>query len=347
MAAEERRENTAVTDKLFSEYYRFSFFNAVMLLEQLAPGKEPLGQALSPSREAVRFCVSPGFSFPASDVCGLAPSASGNEDEPPSVDVAFLGLIGPSGVLPHWYNELAEERKRQKDGALTAFFDLFHHRLLSFFYLAWKKHRFEACYCPGGDDRFSFYLRSLIGLGTGGLSGKSGVDGDSAIYFGGRFAKGVPTAEAVCAAVSYYFQVPASIDQFVGRRIQLAPEDRTAVGKANCRLGTDAICGSEVRESQSKFRINLGPMPLPTYRRFLPDGDRLAQLFALVRYQVGIEYEFDVRVILKREEVPPCRLGGTGGSPARLGWSTWIKAPDLSLADDPQATFQEEAATSH
>jgi type VI secretion system protein ImpH len=337
MACAQRGKDTSVKERLFREPYRFSFFNAVELLERLASDKEPLGEALSPGREGVRFRVSPGFSFPASDVRALEEREGLN-----SLEVAFLGLIGPSGVLPHWYNELAAERKSQKDGSLAAFFDLFHHRLLTLFYLAWKKHRFELNYRPDAGDRFSFYLRSLVGLGTDGLSGKLGLPEESPMFFAGVLSRGVPSADAVCSAVSYYFQVDACIDQFVGRMITLGTDDRTALGTVNCRLGAEAVCGSQVWESQSKFRLNLGPMPFDTYVRFLPGGGRLKPLFSLVKYQVGLEYEFDVRVILKKEDVPGCRLGGGESGAGRLGWSTWLKSPGLPLGANPHATFQEE-----
>jgi type VI secretion system protein ImpH len=64
-------------------------------------------------------------------------------------------------------------------------------------------------------------------------------------------------------------------------------------------------------------------MNFPRFVRFLPTGDMLRPIFSLVRYMVGIDYDFDVRLILKREEAFPCQLGEqeTPASP-QLGWST-------------------------
>jgi len=337
MATEKRSAHPPLKERLFKEFYKFSFFQAVTLLERLAPEGAGIGKELRPAREAVRFSVPPGFAFPPSDLAGLRIR---DGETQPTLEVAFFGLIGPSGVLPHWYNEMALDRRSLKDGAMAAFFDIFQHRLLSLFYLAWKKYRFPISYRPDAKDRLSFYLRSIVGLGTGHLGGQLGLPEESPMYYGGLLSRRIPTATALAATVAYYFGVSAEIDQFVDRLITLEPGDRTAIGKANSRLGIDTICGCQVWENQTKFRLKIGPMPFESYTRFLPGGDRLAALFSLVRFQVGIEYEFEVQVLLNRADVPPCRLGVTEGGASRLGWSAWVKAPFVPLGADPHATFQ-------
>ena len=57
MAAQERQSDSPLKDRLFEEYYRFSFFEAVRLLEVMHPEKEPVGEALTPDKEPVRFSV--------------------------------------------------------------------------------------------------------------------------------------------------------------------------------------------------------------------------------------------------------------------------------------------------
>ena len=71
MASQERQSHTSIRDRLFEEFYGFSFFKAVHLLESLLPQRKPLGQTLAPSEEAVRFSVKPGFAFPPSDISEL------------------------------------------------------------------------------------------------------------------------------------------------------------------------------------------------------------------------------------------------------------------------------------
>lgn len=322
--------------RLFREPYRFSFFRAVNLLEALSPRRKRLGDALTPDEEAVRFQVKPGFGFPASDISALE---SVDGDGSPRMAVTFIGLVGPNGILPDWYNEMALERNRQKDFTVTAFYDMFHHRLIALFYLAWKKYRFPENYLAGAKDRLSRHLFSLIGLGTPGLSGRMGLPEESLLFYSGLLSRTVPSALAIEATVEYLSGVRAWVEQFINRMLPLGVEDQTQVGAANSRLGEDTVCGSFVWENQTKFRVNLGPMHYRQFLDFIPTGKLLRPIFGLVRYQVGIEFEFEIRVHLKREEVPGCVLGSTAPSAARLGWSTWTKHPDFVHETDPYITF--------
>lgn len=339
MASEKREQGTPLRDRIYREFYRFSFFRAVGLLESFAPEKTPLGQGLSPTGEAVRFSVKPGFIFPPSDISSLNPPEM---ESPVQMEVTFMGLVGPSGVLPDWYNELVAERMQQKDFTLSSFLDMFNHHLISLFYLAWKKYRFDAAFAPGDNSRFSRHLMCLIGLGTEGLAGGIGLPWDPLIFYGGLLSRQVPSAAAIESAVGYCSGVRAEVYQFVDRVISLDPGDYTQIGIVNAEMGVNAICGSETWENQTKFRVCLGPMSYQRFVRFLPSGDLLQPIFSLLRYMSGIEFDFEVRLILRREEVPPCRLGGpeTQASP-HLGWSTWVKTTGESLPEDPFITFRE------
>ena len=93
--------------------------------------------------------------------------------------VSFLGLTGPSGVLPRHYTELMLNRIRDKDYSLRDFLDLFNHRLISLFYRAWEKSRLPLGYersrfdDPDREpDLATWALYCLVGLGTEGLRGR-------------------------------------------------------------------------------------------------------------------------------------------------------------------------------
>lgn len=339
MASPERQSDPSLIHRLLNQYYDFSFFRAVRLLEFLYRPKKPLGQTLSPGEEPVRFSVKPGFRFPPSDIAHLALEKEDN-GERFRMEVAFLGLIGPSGVLPYWINELAVERNREKDTSLTDFLDIFHHRLISLFYLAWKRYRFPENYLPGGKDRLSRHILCLIGLGTRGLPGPLDLHPESLIFCSGLLSRPVPCVSAMESVLRYFTRTRVGIEQFINRLVPVDPEDQTQVGLANGSLGVNAVCGGYAWECQSKFRVELGPVGYREFVRFLPSGKNLPRLFALVRYMAGVEYEFEVGVFLKREEVPACSLGDPAPDAPRLGWSTWLKHPQFVHGEDPLVVFQ-------
>ncbi len=338
MAAQNRQPDPSIEEDLYQSFYEYSFFKAVHLLEKFAPDREKLGQALVPSREPVRFKVSPGFSFPPSDIADLKEMPG---HKAPEMEIAFMGLIGPSGLLPDWYNELAWRRQRKRDRSMIDFFNVFHHRLITMFYLAWKKHRFPENYQTGAQDRLSRYILCLAGLGTLSMVNVLGLPREALTFYSGLLSMPTASAIAIEAAVEYFSGTTTRIDQFIERDVLLEEDDWTRVGQANAKLGMDAVCGKLVRECQGKFRVNLGPVGYKKFMRLMPVGDLLLPVFSLIRYMVGIEFEFEMRIYLNKDEVPPSILDPNAPHQHRLGWSAWIASPGFAYGRDEHVTFQE------
>ena len=61
-------------------------------------------------------------------------------------------------------------------------------------------------------------------------------------------------------------------------------------------------------------------MSLRAFESHLPGAAPFQQMLAWLRNYIGIEFAWDVRLVLQRDEVPRARLGSTG----RLGWTTWM-----------------------
>jgi predicted component of type VI protein secretion system len=76
---------------------------------------------------------------------------------------------------------------------------------------------------------------------------------------------------------------------------------------------------------------------------FLPTGRRSRIVFSVARYATGIEYDCDLRVILRRSEVPPCILGSHTCRPL-LGLATWVSSPGFEYAEDPAIVVESPAA---
>lgn len=314
----------------------FQFSQIVRLLERIEPERSPVGGFDSPSKEAARFAANPAPAFPASQVQNI----DWPQDGPPQVAVNFLGLNGPSGVLPLYYTELVMERLRAKDHTLRSFLDIFNHRAVSLFYLAWEKYRFPIAYERGERDRFSHHLLDLVGLGTPGLQDRQDVPDDSLLFYSGLLSLQPRSATALRQVLSDYFDVPVEIDQFVGAWHTLDRETQCCFDKANSyseQLGVGAIVGDEIWDQQSGVRIRIGPLDMPRYLDFLPNGTAYRPLKSLTRLFSGGEMDFEIQLVLKREEVPACELGQAGDAAPQLGWTSWAASQPVNR--DPDDTI--------
>lgn len=350
MAAESRTADTGVNQEpvpasrwrspeleaaLEAEPYRFDFFQAVRLLERLSEGSKPVGRFVRPREEAVRFAAHPSLIFPASEIQALERPPDG----PARMVVNFMGLFGPSGVLPQPYTELVINRLRERDSALRDFLDLFNHRAISLFYQAWEKYRFTVAYERGERDRLSGVLLALIGLGTPGLQNRQAIEDQSLLYYAGLLAQQPRSAIALEQVLEDYFEVPAEVQQFVGGWYRLEPPAQTQLveaGAENEQLAIGAVLGDEVWDPQARLRIRLGPLTLGQYLDFLPTGSAFEPLRALVRFFTGGQFDCEVQLVLKREEVPLCELGAETKEAPRLGWVSWAKWSPMSR--DPEDT---------
>lgn len=313
----------------------FEFFQAVHLLEQMLPERERVGGFVDPAREVVRFGVPPSIGFPASELQTLEVES----DAPARMTVNFMGLTGPQGVLPLYYTLFAAERARARDHALRDFLDIFHHRIISLFYRAWAKYRVAATYDGTDGDALTQHLLDLIGFGTQGVRGRLPLRDESLLFYSGLLSLRSRPAKALEQMLSDYFDVPVAIEQFVGAWYPLTERAQCGIGEetdASSQLGLGAVAGDEVWDQQSRVRIRLGPLGLRQYEDFLPGGSAHEPLRALTRLFGRDELEFEIRLVLARDNVPGCTLGAADGEALPLGWCTWIRT--VPFARDPDET---------
>jgi len=336
--------------------YRFDFFQAVRLLmreaRHSAPDKEhlarPIGHDYAPHREIVRFRAVPTHSFSAAEITSFVPPTPQSGRNAAEMTVSFLGLTGPVGALPQHYTQTVIDRLRLKDYALRDFLDLFNHRTISMFYRAWEKHQvpplLERAKAEQQEDTFTRSLFCFVGLGRPALRGRLEIDDETFLYYAGLFSHYPRNALSLERMLADFLRLPTVVQQFQGEWLALETQEQTAMPDAtrldglNCQLGVTAIAGERVWSVESRFRLRLGPMSYREFCSFYPTKQRLTQLGQLVRTYVGPELDFDVQLVLKREEVPACQLKtGVDGSP-RLGWNTWVVSQTPSN-DAEEAVF--------
>ena len=324
-----------ISGMLDKEPYRFEFFQAVRLLSRMYPNRNVVGRFNNPAEEVVRFGAHHDSSFPASEIQALDRS-----QVPALMRVNFMGLTGPLGILPLPYTSLVRERLREKDSSMRDFFDIFNHRIISLFCLAFEKYRFSIPYERGERDRFSHHVLALIGLGTPGLQDRQDVADDSLLFYSGLLSLHTRSAVSLRQVLMDYYNVPVEIEQFVGVWRPVEGASQCSFSEENDyseRLGFGAIVGDEIWDQQSRVRICLGPLTLAQYVDFLPGGEAYRRIRALTSFYAGSEYDMELQLILKRSEVPPCELNA--GEGPQLGWTSWVK--NGPFGRDPDETILE------
>jgi type VI secretion system protein ImpH len=369
VATPQRRSDPTLIERLLTQPYRFDFFQAVRVLEELAADERrpALGQDGPVNREAVRFAAHLSLAFPASSIdCvrynGLVLGEEGHGetlplppfDHPPRMTITFLGLIGPMGVLPICYTEdLLRPELAKRRGVLLEFLDLFHHRLVSFFYRAWEKYRpvpqwerrhrlMRAGAAPSREpDPLARHFLELIGLGPPPLRHRLSVPDDALLFYVNLFAMEHRSAIGLERLLQHYFGKPIQVVSFVGQWLHLRPDQRSRPGVTGAyhTLGQDVVVGRRAWDDQSKFRVRIGPLSFPTFRDFLPGGRAVQALLELTRLYVRGEFDFEVQLVLRADEVPECQLSRESLGLGQVGRTAWLKRRPFQR-DAEDAVFQ-------
>lgn len=297
-----------------------SIMRAIAAKNQASPHP---GMASLPSQEKYRIGQSPTMAFSPREIANI-----GIEEGITKLQLFGLGVWGPQGAMPLHMSELVYSRSEQHDQTMVDFLDIFHHRALSLFYRAWFVAQDTASLDRAADERFSFYIASLVGMDPQELNSDI-LPAHARLASSAHLIREARNPEGLLGALQYYFEVPARMEEFASQWIFLSPKDQSILGEADCAmsLGDGAILGDTVKDRQHKFKLILGPLTLQQYMRFSPWGQDLPVLREWVRNFIGFEYAWDTQLVLAASEVPHATLGGEH----QLGYATWLERTETDL----------------
>ncbi len=327
--------------KLREEPWKFDFFRALRVLENERADLPKIGESVLPAHDAVQFTQKTEMGFATST---LGEFDQGAADARPRLSVRFFGLLGANGPMPLNLTSYALDRSHnERDGTLVAFLNIFHHRMISFFYRAWALCQKSVDYDRPASSRFAGYIGSFFGFGERTLWNRDSVPDFSKIYYSGRLAFQTRSASGLRDILGDYFALPAEVVTFFGHWIGIPEGLRTRLGVAqeNAVLGCSAILGSSQWDVQNRFRVKLGPMDFNRFRDFLPGGKSLQRLADWIGFYTGNQFFWDVQILLKAGDVP----GTVLGSGSMLGRTSWLKsqpfrsdAGDLIISNPNEST---------
>lgn len=321
MAPPERQPDPALIRLLNEKSSTFGFFQAVRLLHRLAPDRVPVGELGPAHDEPVRFRHDPALVFSASDVKAITING---EPGPAQLVTTFLGLTGASSPLALLMCEEVVRDRVDDSGALAAFYDVFHHRLLSLFYRAWKKYRFSVGYRADGNDMLTRRGLAFVGVDIAGALPRHSLPPVIQLALAPLLSQRTRSARTLQIVFEHLLPegVDVSIQSFIERYVTISEDQHVAIGLHNCTLNTDCAIGRRVRDRAGRFRVCIGPVGYTDFEHMMPGGPLYPTIRNIIQqFSRGIA-EAELEVSLQQNESPRFELGSKQG--AILGRTTQL-----------------------
>src|SRR6202022_1269440 len=258
MAEPDRQTSDSVAAEMALRPHAFNFFQAVRRLEAEYRAWPRVGYSVRLDEDFLRFCQVPSLSFPPSSLESVKEAEGAIR-----MFVNFLGMFGPNGPLPQHLTDFARDPLRNAhDPTFVRFVDIFHHRMLSFFYRAWASNEKSVDFDRTDNSRFADYFGSFFGNGTSSSQRRDSVPDWSKIHFAGRLSAQTLNAEGLEAILADFFGIPTQIREFEGYWMKNPKENQCRLGASpeTGTLGISTIAGERKYEVQLKFRVRMGPM---------------------------------------------------------------------------------------
>jgi type VI secretion system protein ImpH len=312
---------------LMREGHRFSFFQAVWLLEQIFPEAPSPGESPDFKDEPFRFRPTTSFGAQPNSVMQIreAPRVHRHPetDDGKVIEVllSIMGLYGVESPLPQYLAEaIASEAPNSE--ALKDFLDIFNHRIYSLYYQAWKKYRHYLSFRPDGKDLITQTMLCLAGLGLPAQQKSMRLPPMRALAYAGLLGSRFHSADGLAAMISDYLDgVPVAVRELMPQWLPV-PE-RVALG-GRFQLGKNIVIGKKFLDLASKVRLVIGPTDHNTFYRLRPgtaDTRALQELFLLYSRD-GLVFDFEF--ILVSASIPSYKLGAPD---FRLGWNIFLGKP--------------------
>ncbi|MBL9051857.1 MAG: type VI secretion system baseplate subunit TssG [Tabrizicola sp.] len=318
------------------------------LLRRLERDGARFGRSGGPSREPARLGQRARLTFGTRDVAGFTP---GN---PSRVEVEVLGLLGPEGAMPlhltrwvlgrlsdRWFTDGSDAAS---DTTFLDFCNLLQHRMMALYWRAWADARPEVQIEHDDAGRVRALIEALAGVGLPGTM-PAGPDTQTRLKLRHATSLGrqVYSVERLTRYLGDVLEAPVSLVEFLGTWTTIPPRLQSRLGRAHAQLGRSAVVGARSFQRQTLVELRVGPLPLSRFNAFLADPALTDRLRHAIRHAMGREMEFNLRLVLAREDIPAARLGK-----CQLGRTAWLSPKREKDADDLRlyrvASVEEEAA---
>jgi type VI secretion system protein ImpH len=317
---------------LLQDATSMNFMRFCELIELAAPNLPSLGSTDSLKDDPVRFRSRTRLGFPDKEIDAVEFDYD-DASKPPAVRTTFLGLYGVDARMPSYFiDEVAQNR----DGAesLSAFLDMFHHRIATQFYRTWRKYRFPAGYKKGGTDTVSRCLVSLVGLGIGNAAIEQTVGTRKLLSMLGLASQRTRTAEGLAGVLQHAVpDATITVTEFHPVWIQLTEFEPTALGE-NCVLGRGFY------DRGNCVRVVISPTTSGSVLGLTPGRQMHIEIMALLRFYLGYESNAHLEMHVSPDLMPKADLAS---DQVRLGYTSQLQ--QLKRPDEPSAITRVQLGT--
>jgi type VI secretion system protein ImpH len=240
----------------------------------------------------------------------------------------YMGMVGPVPALPANYTHAAIIERKRRSSSLFDFLELFAQELRSYFVTAHRKYRLPSLfqlYRVKADNKITAAIYSLMGFATKRHRDALRLHEEVPLYYAGYFADQRRPAISLELMLNDFLGIPVKVHQFHLRRLAISEDEQTRLGGIsleNSILGQTAIAGATCLNRTGSIRITIGPVGYAHYLALMPDRHLYGELTELIRLFCGPSINYDIQIVLKKEDIPQTRLD-SNSLVGRLGWDSW------------------------
>jgi type VI secretion system protein ImpH len=298
------------------------FHHYVAALENALAGKEGrVGSDALPSSELLRFRACTHLGFPGKAVEKIV--EPNGERSQYQLLVGFLGLIGPSGVMPRHFSERALRETKKRDAATADFLDIFHHRLIALYHRAWEKHHHPTLY--------QHYLQTGVpDAVTRMLCVMSGAQSDLEARYAGLLTLPNRNTKSLKQILEHMSGCDVDIEERVGRWLHVEPDQQSRLasrieerGQFSC-LGEGVLVGKRVWDVNSTIAITLRTHSRTQAERYMPKSPALKILKGITKAYLPTHIHSVWQLAAKTGDLPVSTVGATD---VGLGHGTLLAYP--------------------
>jgi type VI secretion system protein ImpH len=341
--------NTApLLPALFDQARRMNFIRFCEMLELAAPDMPSLGTTDSPATDPVRFRSRAQLGFPGREIDAVRFDID-DPAAPPSVVTTFLGLYGVDARMPAYF---VDEVAQHRDGAepLSAFLDIFHHRIITQFYRVARKYRYPVGFRRDGTDSVSRFLLSFAGFGFSARTGttisipSTRVGGEEQKSTGARQRLAeVADKRRLLSMLGLAMQKTRTAEGLAGVLRHAVPDAAITVEEFHpvwrevtdfepAPLGEQCLLGRGFYDRANVVRVVITPASRETVLSLVPGQPTHREIMTLLRFYLGYESEADLEMHVRVDLMPRPTLEPRQ---ANLGFTAQLEASARLAADAP------------